>query len=93
MRLRGDLEIEMRLSSVTREGLQPVLRSFSEEFRAERATIGFGGDGAGNWHGSARIRHRGDVIGARSRLDAWPRGTLPSGASYTIRRMARGAAG
>src|SRR5215831_16778621 len=73
-RIRGDFEIEIRVSLTPPADVQPVIRSFVEEFQGERPAIGFGGDGAGNWHGSARVRHRGDVTGVRVRLGEWARG-------------------
>jgi hypothetical protein len=85
--------MDMQITIPAKQNLKELLTSFSDTFQAERPQIGFGGDGAGNWTGSARVRHYGDVAGVRSRLEIWARSTLPSDAIVHIRRIGRRAAG
>jgi hypothetical protein len=85
--------MDMQVTIPAQGNIREVLTSFSETFQAECSQIGFGGDGAGNWTGSARVRHYGDMPGMRSRLEVWARNTLPSDATFRIRRMGRRAAG
>ena len=92
-RLRGDLEIDIEVTIPARESLEGLVVSFSDTFRADRPRIGFGGDGAGRWSGSARVRHHGDIAGTRSRLELWARSRLPPEATFHIRRIGRPAAG
>ena len=85
--------MNIQVTTPVQHNIRELLASFSDTFQAERPQIGFGGDGAGNWTGSARIRHYGDIPSVRSRLEVWARNTLPSDATFRIRRMGRRAAG
>ena len=78
--------MDIRVTVPVQHNIRELLTSFSDTFQAERPQIGFGGDGAGNWTGSARVRHYGDIAGVRSRLEVWARNTLPSDAVFHIRR-------
>jgi hypothetical protein len=90
--LRGDLEMDIQVTIPTQHNAKELLASFSDTFQAERPQIGFAGDGAGNWTGSARLRHYGDIAGVRSRLEVWARSSLPPDGIFRIRRMGRRAA-
>jgi hypothetical protein len=92
-RIRGDLEIDIHVYMPNPEDFQRLVQSYAETFRSEQAQSMFAGDGAGNWKGSGRVRHNGNVAAVRSRLESWARTMLPDSATFRIRRIARRAAG